>query len=174
VNDVAVSIEPLGNEISAAVPEWAVEDFAQKVLAYLGRDNWDLSVLFCGNAYIRDLNSRFRGKDEATDVLSFPLGETVSMEGRGERYLPGDIAISLETLRENAVSFNTSEDEELRRLLIHGILHLDGMDHGGHIDSAGRIVDADAGSGGGTEPMLELQEKILAEIGTSLMNREKE
>jgi probable rRNA maturation factor len=164
LNDVAVNAEPLGNEAAVALPEWAVADFAKKVLAYLGRDNWDLSVLFCGNAYIRDLNSRFRGKDEPTDVLSFSLGETVSMEGRGERYLPGDIVISLETLRENAAAFNTSEDEELRRLLIHGILHLDGMDHGGHIDSSGRIVDADAENGGGTEPMLELQEKILAEI----------
>ena len=48
--------------------------------------------------------------------------------------------------------------------MIHGILHLDGMDHGGHIDSAGRIIGADAENGGGTEPMLELQEKILVEI----------
>ena len=85
MNDVAVNAESLGNEAAAALPEWAVANFAKKVLAYLGRDNWDLSVLFCGNAYIKDLKSRFRGKDEPTDVLSFSLGETGSMEGRGER-----------------------------------------------------------------------------------------
>jgi probable rRNA maturation factor len=130
------------------LPSWtdAVQLFVIKVLEYLQRDRWDLSVLFCGDAYIRSLNARFRDKDEATDVLSFALGETV--EENGElRYLPGDIVISLDSLRENARYFAVSEDEELRRLLVHGILHLDGSDH----------LTNDA-----AEPMLRLQETILA------------
>jgi probable rRNA maturation factor len=118
------------------------------VLKQINRDDWDLSVLFCDNAYIRSLNARFRGADEATDVLSFALGETAEEAGR-TRFLPGDLVISLETLSENARYFKVSEDEELRRLLIHGILHLDGLDHDTNEH---------------TQPMLQLQEKLLAEL----------
>jgi probable rRNA maturation factor len=118
------------------------------VLDRLGLDGWDLAAVFCGDAYIRGLNARFRGKDEATDVLSFSLGETVEENGE-TRYLPGDIVISLETLTENAGYFQVSPDEELRRLLIHGILHLNGMDHATNAD---------------IEPMLALQEALLSEL----------
>jgi probable rRNA maturation factor len=133
-----------------APPLWldSAERFIQKALAHLKRDGWDLSVLFCDNQYIRDLNARFRDKDEATDILSFPLGETVIEEGQ-TRFLPGDLVISLEMLAENAQYFSVSQDEELRRLLIHGILHLDGMDHATNAE---------------TEPMLQFQEEILAHL----------
>ena len=120
------------------------KNYILKVLEILQKDKWDLSVLFCGNNYIRSLNALYRDKDESTDVLSFIIGETK----RG-RYIPGDIVISLETLEENAAFFKVEPDEELRRLLIHGILHLDGMDH-------------DTNEEG--EPMLQLQEKILASL----------
>ena len=126
------------------LPSWRkrARAYILKVLKYLKKDEWDLSVLFCKNNCIRSLNIQYRNKDESTDVLSFVLGETV----RG-RFLPGDIVISLETLEENAGFFNVDPDEELRRLLIHGILHLDGMDHE---------------TNGEDEPMLQLQEKTLA------------
>jgi probable rRNA maturation factor len=93
-------------EVSAEevpLPAWTVQltDFTQKVLDFLDKDNWDLSVLLCNDPYIRRLNAQYRDKDEATDVLSFTLGETVTDEGES-RYLPGDIVISLETLTENA------------------------------------------------------------------------
>ena len=133
------------------LPGWKTQakTFILKVLKYLGRENWDLSVLFCGNRYIKALNARYRGKDEVTDVLSFALDETVD-DGKGSiRCLPGDIVISLETLEENAAYFGVTADEELRRLLVHGILHLDGQDHE---------------TNGLGEPMLRLQENILAEL----------
>ncbi|MDR0637013.1 MAG: rRNA maturation RNase YbeY [Treponema sp.] len=140
-------------EISAKgieLPLWAdnAEVFIQNVLAYLKHDQWDLSLVFCDNACIRDFNMRFRGKDEATDILSFPLGESIDENGE-TRFLPGDLLISLETLKENARYFAVSEDEELRRLLIHGILHLDGFDHASNAE---------------TEPMLQFQETIVAEL----------
>ncbi|MDR2073364.1 MAG: rRNA maturation RNase YbeY [Spirochaetaceae bacterium] len=118
--------------------------FITKILDRIGTHNWDLSVLFCGSLTIRSLNARYRNRDESTDVLSFSLGESC-----GNRFFPGDIVISLETLKENAEYFAVPQDEELRRLLIHGILHLGGMDH--------------AGNGPG-EPMLVLQEKLLEEF----------
>jgi probable rRNA maturation factor len=134
------------------LPPWSARanSFVLKVLDRLGRDRWDLSMLFCNNRYIRSLNARFRNIDESTDVLSFALGSSYADETTGEpRFLPGDIVVSLETLAENAAYFRVSKDEELRRLLIHGILHLDGMDHQ---------------TNGRAEPMLKLQERILAEL----------
>ncbi|GHT56958.1 endoribonuclease YbeY [Spirochaetia bacterium] len=138
------------NAEEVPLPEWegALKNFTLKVLDEIRRDGWDLSVLLCNDSCIQSLNKQFRHKDEATDVLSFPLEETVKDEGE-DRYLPGDIVISLDTLVENSRYFNISEDEELRRLLIHGILHLDGMDHETNNE---------------TEPMLRLQEKILADL----------
>jgi probable rRNA maturation factor len=146
MNRVAISAEEV------PLPVWMseAETYILQVLEKLRRDSWDLSVLFCDNAYIQALNLRYRNRDEPTDVLSFALGETVAGDG-GLRYLPGDIVLSLQTLAENAEYFKVSEDEELRRLLIHGILHLDGMDHE---------------SNDAKEPMLRLQEQILAELSS--------
>ena len=134
------------------LPPWtkAARRFIQKVLDALDRKNWDLSVLFCTNRYIKSLNARYRNKDEATDVLSFPLGET----SPGGRYLAGDIVISLDALEENARFFKVTPDEELRRLLVHGILHLSGEDH----------ITNKAG-----ESMLKTQEEILALVTENVL-----
>jgi len=137
------------------LPKWekTLKEFVLKVLLVLKKDKWDISILLCGDTTIKDLNKIYRGKDEATDVLSFALGESAAFPPGGKRrsgrHTPGDIVISLETMRENARRFQVEEDEELRRLLIHGILHLDGMDHKSNDEA---------------EPMLQLQENILATL----------
>ncbi|MDR2758100.1 MAG: rRNA maturation RNase YbeY [Spirochaetaceae bacterium] len=146
MNRVAVQAEEV------PLPSWEnrLHAYSLRVLDCLHRDGWDLSVLLCNNAYIRSLNARFRNNDEATDVLSFTLGAAIPDDKTGKsRYLPGDVVISLEFLAENSEYFHVSQDEELRRLLIHGILHLDGYDH--------KTNDQ-------TEPMLQLQERLLAEL----------
>ena len=129
------------------LPPWtpAADGFVQKVLDKLGHRNWEVSVLFCNNRYIKSLNAQYRNKDKPTDVLSFPLGETLP-DAKG-RYIAGDLVISLDALEENAGLFKVSPDEELRRLLIHGILHLSGEDHA--TNKAG-------------EPMLKIQEELLS------------
>jgi len=128
-------------------PLWtkAAEAFIQSVLERINAKSWDLSVLFCGNRFIKSLNAQYRNKEEATDVLSFPLGE----KSPGGRFLAGDIVISLDAVKENARFFKVSEEEELRRLLVHGILHLSGEDHA---------------TNGAQEPMLKTQEEILAAL----------
>ncbi|MDR2477863.1 MAG: rRNA maturation RNase YbeY [Treponema sp.] len=140
------------NAEEVPLPAWseALSRYAIQAIAEIGRDNWDLSILLCGDKTITELNRKYRGRDEATDVLSFEQGTAETGADGGTRWLPGDIVISLDTLRENAARFNIPEDEELRRLLIHGILHLDGMDHQTNSD---------------TEPMIMLQERILAKLG---------
>jgi len=138
------------NAREVILPSWSgsVSRFAEKVLEEIKRDNWELSILICGDKTMTELNSQYRGKAEPTDILSFNLGETME-DGERTVYLPGDIVISLDTLRENARYFQIPEDEELRRLLIHGILHLDGMDH--------KTSEKQ-------EPMLVLQEEILLRL----------
>jgi probable rRNA maturation factor len=134
------------------LPEWTeqLRDYTVRLLDTLHKDNWDLSVLLCNDSCIRRLNAQYRDKDEATDVLSFALGESARTEDGEDRYLPGDIVISLDTLAENARYFAVSADEELRRLVIHGVLHLDGMDHESNAPE---------------EPMLVLQEQLLNGLG---------
>ena len=123
-------------------------NFAQKVMDIRSCKNWDLSVLLCGDKTIKALNAKYRNKDEPTDILSFNLGETAQIDDETV-YLPGDIVISLESMRHNAQYFKINEDEELRRLIIHGILHLEGMNH--------ETIDKD-------EPMLVIQEDILNKL----------
>lgn len=146
MNRVEVAVEGVSE------PVWLprLVSFAEKALTRLGRDGWDLSLLVCDDQTIRSLNAQYRDKDESTDVLSFELGETVMDMELGERWAAGDIAISLDTLAVNASYFGVSQDEELRRLVVHGILHLDGMDH----------EDNDP-----SRPMLRLQEEVLADLG---------
>jgi probable rRNA maturation factor len=133
----AVEVQAEGIEL----PPWAgaAEAFALSVLARLEKDDWDLSILLTSD--------EFRSIDEATDVLSFAQGETVKdPESGGERLLAGDIVISLEAMARNAEDYRADRDEELRRLILHGILHLAGMDHMGNES---------------LEPMLQFQESML-------------
>ena len=129
------------------MPLWtkAADSFIKLVLETLGHKNWELSVLFCNNRFIKSLSAQYLNKDEATDILSFPIGEP----GPGGQFLAGDIVISLDALEENTGFFKVSPDEELRRLFVHGILHLSGNDH---------ITN------GKEEPMLRTQERILTTL----------
>ena len=145
MNMIAVNAE----EIPLLPDSESLISYVRKVLAEIGIDNWELSVFLCGDETIKSLNSRYRSKPEPTDVLSFELGAQETMPDGSVRCYPGDIVISLDTLRENARYFQISEDEELRRLLIHGILHLNGMDHAAN---------------GTDEPMIHLQESILEKL----------
>ena len=98
----------------------------KRILRYIGRSGWEVSILLCGDSYIQGLNARYRGKNHATDVLSFPQ-EDLPIQSTTE--IAGDVVISMDRLAENAASLGVARAEELKRLLIHGILHLAGMDH---------------------------------------------
>jgi probable rRNA maturation factor len=82
-----------------------------------------VDVLLAGDATLRRLNRTFRGKDKATDVLSFPAAAEF---GDGHA---GDLAISLNTAERQAEQHGHSLRDEVRVLLLHGLLHLAGMDH---------------------------------------------
>jgi probable rRNA maturation factor len=126
VNTVAVAVSGTADTPGRA----AVAQLCRRALAAAGIDGWDLSVLLCSDETIRGLNARYRGKDQATDVLSFSQGEGMRIAVPGRQRPAGDLVISVDTLRRGAAERGTGEDGELERLVVHGILHLAGMDHG--------------------------------------------
>jgi probable rRNA maturation factor len=83
----------------------------------------EVELILCDASAIRDLNSVYRGRDSATDVLSFPL------EGNLPHQPLGTIVISMDHVRQKAEELSHSEEEELSLLFIHGLLHLLGYDH---------------------------------------------
>jgi probable rRNA maturation factor len=90
----------------------------------------DVYVLLADDATLRRLNRTFRWKDKATDVLSFPAAVTTVFFGDPEGPgLAGDLAISLEMAARQAARFGHSLRDEVRVLLLHGLLHLAGFDH---------------------------------------------
>ena len=129
----------------------ALEQFGCRALQRLRRP-LEVSVLLCDGAAIRGLNRRYRGLDAPTDVLSFGQleGAAVPAAGSAPAPLAGDVVIAVDVAARQAAARGETPERELRRLLLHGILHLLGMDH----------ADPPAED----EPMLSLQERMLADL----------
>lgn len=110
----------------------AVVAAAKRLLAAVGESDASLSLSLVGDAEMRTINREHRGKDRPTDVLSFAIDGEVPgapwRPGDPERLL-GDVVISVETARRQAVDYDATLQEEIYRLLIHGLLHAIGHDH---------------------------------------------
>ncbi len=89
----------------------------------------EIGLMFVDNEQIREMNSAYRDKDSATDVLSFPMYEADEAIEDEEEILLGDIVISLERAAEQAEEYGHSLEREVMYLLVHGLLHLAGYDH---------------------------------------------
>lgn len=80
----------------------------------------NINIIFCSDNYILDINQRFLQHDYFTDIITFDYCE-------GDR-LSGDLFISVDSVRENSIEFNTDFEDELDRVMVHGVLHLIGYD----------------------------------------------
>lgn len=90
----------------------------------------EVSVLLTSDGEIRRLNRTFRGKNKATDVLSFPAPALPQNARPGDKQMvAGDLAISIDTAQRQAQQFGHPLEIELKILLLHGLLHLAGYDH---------------------------------------------
>lgn len=98
-------------------------DWIRRVAESHGRIVGDVGYMFCDDTAILDYNRRFLGHDYYTDVITFHYNEG--------RRINGDIVISLETVRTNAEKYSQPYSDELDRVIIHGILHLCGIDDKG-------------------------------------------
>jgi rRNA maturation RNase YbeY len=95
----------------------------RQVASTYGKRVGEVGYLFCNDEHILEVNREYLGHDYYTDIITFDYCE-------GD-VLHGDIVISLDTVRSNAVLFGKSYDEELHRVIIHGILHLCGQNDKG-------------------------------------------
>ena len=107
------------------LPGRKIKKIALTILELVGEKHAELSLALIGNLEIKKLNARYRKKDYATDVLSFPVEGIVLKETR----LLGDVVVSVEKAAEQAKARGHSSEQELVTLLIHGIVHLIGYDH---------------------------------------------
>ena len=116
----------LRNEVKASgVNARRLKQDARKLLGAVGEESSTLSISLVDDREIAILNRDHRGKDKPTDVLSFPLDPS---EEAPERLL-GDIVISVDTAKRQAAEYDALLQNEVNRLLIHGILHVLGYDH---------------------------------------------
>ncbi|HEX3582823.1 MAG TPA: rRNA maturation RNase YbeY [Thermoanaerobaculia bacterium] len=109
-------------EISGSVPRLTRGDivtFARRVLRAVDAEPGELSIAFVDDTTMRALNRKFRRKNKTTDVLTFP----------GDAPLLGEIVISLDQARRQAIDEKHSLATEVRYLILHGILHALGYDH---------------------------------------------
>lgn len=138
-----ITIEPSPaktNSDATPLSKAGLARFLNRARAAVGLEG-EVDVLLTDDATLKRLNRQFRGKNKATDVLSFPAAE-----GAG---VAGDLAISLQTAARQAEAFEHTLRDEVRVLMLHGLLHLAGFDH-----------EADAGQMAARELALRAELKL--------------
>ncbi len=98
-------------------------DWIRRVASGYGKKCGDIAYIFCSDEKILEVNKTYLQHDYYTDVITFDYTE-------GDK-ISGDIFISIDTVRSNAEQFGTDYDEELHRIIIHGVLHLCGINDKG-------------------------------------------
>ncbi|MBY8963358.1 rRNA maturation RNase YbeY [Flavobacterium sp. D11R37] len=108
--------------------EQAFEDWIAEVIESEDKTEGEINYIFCDDEYLLQKNIEFLNHDTLTDIISFDytMGKLIS----------GDIFISVERVKENAADYNVSFEEELKRVMVHGILHYCGYKDKSEEDSA--------------------------------------
>ena len=117
-------IEVLSQNVDKPVLDWGkVEQWIVEVAQRLGRRVGALTYIFCDDERILEVNRQFLNHDYYTDIITF--------DNTTGRLIRGDMFISLDTVATNAESVEATYDEELMRVIIHGVLHLCGINDKG-------------------------------------------
>jgi rRNA maturation RNase YbeY len=95
--------------------ETQYEDWITRIIASEGFEDGEINYIFCDDEYLHKINIEYLNHDTLTDIISFDYSEG--------NFLHGDIFISIERVKENSSDFNVSFEEELKRVLSHGVLH---------------------------------------------------
>lgn len=95
--------------------ETQFSDWISRVILSENKKEGDINYIFCDDEYILEINKQYLDHDYYTDIISFDY--SVGNE------LNGDIFVSIDRIKENATDFNATFDDELKRVIIHGILH---------------------------------------------------
>lgn len=103
-------------------------DWISRVIASENKEEGELSYIFCDDEYLHKINVEYLNHDDLTDIISFDYSEG--------NVLHGDIFISVERVQDNANDFKVSFEEELKRVIIHGVLHYCGYKDKSDSDAA--------------------------------------
>ncbi|WP_293891873.1 rRNA maturation RNase YbeY [Flavobacterium sp.] len=95
--------------------ETAYSDWLSKVISSEVKMEGEINYIFCDDDYLLEINQQYLGHDTLTDIISFDY--SIGNE------LHGDIFISIERVRENTIDFNVDFEDELKRVIVHGVLH---------------------------------------------------
>lgn len=157
----SVPFEGLTVALSVEAPQWeaaglgdlaaTVHDVLAAAAARLGLPDdlqSEIAVTLADDETVRAANSQWRGKDRATNILSFPMADLAPGDRPGP--LCGDLLLAFQTVQREALAENKSLADHVRHLIVHGFLHLLGFDH---------VDDAEA------EAMERLEIAILADLG---------
>ena len=117
-----------------------------KVCKHYNYDSYDINIIFTSDTYLSALKKEFFSKNQWTDVIAFP------MQNKNSKHIEGEIYISIPTAKKNSIAFNEPYEKELTRLIIHGSLHLLGIED--------RSTDQ-------KEEMIKLEETFLKDISWS-------
>lgn len=93
-----------------------ISNWIKETIIYEGKKIGDISFIFCSDSYLLDVNNKYLNHDFFTDIITFDYVEN--------NVINGDIFISIDRVTENAIKFSKTLENELCRIMIHGILHL--------------------------------------------------
>jgi len=114
-------IQYIAEEVELPVfPKQKVTRWIKETATAYGKKTGEIAYIFCTDKRILEVNNQYLKHDYYTDIITFDYSEGP--------VISGDIFISLDTVESNAVAFNVSMEDELKRIMIHGILHLCGQD----------------------------------------------
>ena len=133
-------IEYDDDEYESIAPLERVEAIASVSATLIPCAPGEISISFISQERMKSLNKEFRNKDESTDILSFVEQDDDMFISVHEEPILGDIVISLEDMLQNCEYFQTDKDNELIRLIVHGLLHLNGYDHETNDEHEGMLL----------------------------------
>ena len=96
-----------------------IADWIRETIEEEGFQLGRIDYIFCSDNYLLEINRKHLGHDDFTDIITFPLEENP---------VTGEIYISIDRVQENSISFQSDFEDELHRVMIHGVLHLCGYD----------------------------------------------
>lgn len=115
-----MSIQYCSEDVSSPkIQKRNVTRWIKETIASEGKKLGDISFIFCSDAYLLEMNKQYLNHDYFTDIITFDYVEN--------NVISGDIFISCDRVRENSLEFNTGFENELSRIIIHGVLHLLGF-----------------------------------------------
>ncbi len=106
------------------LPFWNIKKWIKSTVLSFEYKTGDISVIFCSDKYLLTINQTYLNHDYYTDIITFNYNT--------EQIISGDIFISVETVKSNAIEFHVTEQDEFLRVIIHGVLHLLGFND--HLD----------------------------------------